>query len=120
MAIVYDIIHEGSFLRVISQGAIDNLGDIAGYAADVHQAATRSTCRKLLIDETQLKNQLSISDLYNAAEMISLADYPIVKAAFCGSQACEQFIQFWENAMVNRGRYVRCFGSIAEAEAWLG
>jgi hypothetical protein len=80
-------------------------------------------CDRTLLDERELKYNLSITDTFELAKFYSEQIYKLLPQIIQTAIVCdEEFIKdaaFWEDCAVNRGLYVKVFTSLEMAKRWL-
>lgn len=87
----------------------------------LEEARVRGT-RCFLCDATRLVGGHSVFDLFSLADTLHTLGIPAgareaIVLPFAADRA--QDAAFWENACINRGFEVRCFGHRGDALAWL-
>lgn len=119
MTIEYQIVPEGSLLRVTASGRDDNLEEVKNYGMAIIDAALTNHCTRVLCDESQLEYRLSTIENYESAEFIARKAPHVGKVAIVYNPTYLKDARFWETVAVNRGLTVCFFKTLEEAEAWL-
>ena len=123
MTIHFETGIEGTLLRCRAWGSDDNLEEVKRYGMAIIAACLEGDCDKALLDERELKYDLSITDTFKLAEYYSNQMQKLLPKVIKTAIVCDQEFMseatFWENSSVNRGLYVKVFTSIDSAMQWL-
>jgi hypothetical protein len=123
MTIHFEASIEGTLLRSRAWGSDDDLEDVKRYGLAIITTCSESDCDKALLDERELKYDLSIADTFKLAEYYSNQMQKLLPKVIKTAIVCDRkFMKeagFWENTSVNRGLNVKVFTSIDSAVQWL-
>ena len=123
MSINFETNVEGTLLRCRAWGADDGLEGVKRYGMAIIAACLYGDYDKALLDERELKYNLSITDTFKLAEYYSNQMQKllpkVIKTAIVCDQEFMKEAEFWENTSANRGLCVKVFTSIDSAMQWL-
>jgi hypothetical protein len=123
MSIQFETSTEGTLLRGRAWGQDDGLEEVKRYGMAIITACLEGGCDRTLLDERELKYNLSITDTFELAKFYSEQIYKLLPQIIQTAIVCdEEFIKdaaFWEDCAVNRGLYVKVFTSLEMAKRWL-
>ena len=123
MTIHFEASIEGTLLRSRAWGSDDDLEDVKRYGLAIITACSEGDCDKALLDERELKYDLSISDTFKLAEYYSNQMQKLLPKVIKTAIVCDrEFMKeagFWENTSANRGLNVKVFTSTDSAAQWL-
>jgi hypothetical protein len=123
MSINFEKSVEGNLLRARAWGEDDGLEEVKHYGMAIIAACLDGDCDRALLDERELKYDLSIADTFELAEYYSNQMQKllpkIIKTAIVCDQEFMREAEFWENTSANRGLNVKVFTSIDGAMQWL-
>ena len=123
MSIQFETSTEGTLLRARAWGEDDGLQEVKRYGMAIISACVEGGCDRALLDERELKYNLSITDTYELAKYYSEQIYKLLPKIIQTAIVCDQeFMKdaaFWEDCALNRGLYVKVFTSIDKALQWL-
>lgn len=123
MSINFEKSIEGNLLRGRAWGEDDDLEDVKRYGMAIIAACLDGDCDRALLDERELKYNLSIADTFKLAEYYANQMQKLLPKVIKTAIVCDQkFMKeaaFWENTSANRGLNVKVFTSIDSAMQWL-
>jgi hypothetical protein len=107
------------YLYAFVRGEKDSYEISRQYWQEIADECNKSGIRKVLIEE-DIKENISMSDMYRFASEIPELGFHGVRVAFVDRQESQhQLNQFGETVATNRGLVSRVFNNFAEAEKWL-
>lgn len=119
MAIHYGFEVKGDLLVVTTSGFDETLADAEQYTVDIIDACNTNACQRVLCDEREFEYRLDTVDTYQLAEFAAEAAPRVRRVAIVTGAANLEDGKFYETVARNRGLYVRIFGSMEAARAWL-
>jgi hypothetical protein len=114
-------IHEKpSYLHAVVTGH-NTKENIAGYIRDTIRECVARKYRKVLIEERLEGQRLRTMDVFGLVEQASRQYLGVLDSiAYVDVNAVDDLMRFAENVAVNRALPVRVFGTVTDAEKWLG
>ncbi len=107
------------YLYAFVTGEKDSCEISRRYWQEIADECNKSGIKKVLIEE-DIKENISMSDMYRFASEIPELGFHGVRVAFVDRQESQhQMNQFGETVATNRGLVSRVFNNFAEAEKWL-
>lgn len=123
MSIHFETSVEGDLLKARAWGSDDNLEEVKRYGMTIFAACLDGGFNKVLLDERDLRYELSFLDTYDLAEFYSEQMLKVRRKLIKAAVVCDpKFMKdaaFWEDCAVNRGLYVKTFSSVDKALLWL-
>ena len=119
MSIQFTTTIKDDLLIVRTKGRDESPEEVEKYGASVIEICKKKGCNKILIDERELKYNISTVDIYYLAKYYAEIVPSLVKAALVYNPAFKDDAKFWEDAITNRGLIVRIFTDIEQARQWL-
>jgi hypothetical protein len=107
---------------VRTKGYADSVEEMLAYADDIVDACKREQCRRVLLDERELRLQIGTFYDYLFAEGLSSrqVNRHLSWIACVPNERDKVQASFFEILSLNRGLNYRVFSSIEDAEKWLG
>lgn len=107
------------YLYAFVRGEKDSCEISRQYWQEIADECNRSGIKKVLIEE-DIKENISMSDMYRFASEIPQLGFHGVRVAFVDRQESQhQLNQFGETVATNRGLSSRVFNNFTEGEKWL-
>ena len=120
MDFTLDVEQKQGYLHVTVTGA-NSTETVAAYLEQVVRECVSRQCHKVLIEERLEGPRLGLSEIADvAAEGSKHAVGTIHALAYVDVNAKDDSMQFAELVARNRSAPVRVFGTVAEAEIWIG
>lgn len=111
--------HRPQYLYARVTGEKDSYEISRQYWQEIATECKKSGIKKVLIEE-DIKENVSMSDMYRFASEIPQLGFFGIRVAFVDlQQEQQQLNQFGETVATNRGLFSRVFNNTAEAEEWL-
>ncbi|MGI9056210.1 MAG: hypothetical protein ACR2F2_10465 [Pyrinomonadaceae bacterium] len=111
--------HRPQYLYVYVTGDHDSYEISRQYWLEVAGECSKTEYKKVLIEE-DIKELISLSEVYQLASELPLMDFQGVRVAFFDRFAeHDELNQFGELVATNRGLLARVFNNFEEAENWL-
>jgi len=120
MDFTLDVVQKRGYLHITVTGS-NSPETVAAYLEQVVRKCIARQCHKVLIEERLDGPRLGFSEIAElAAESSKQAVGTIHALAYVDVNAKDDSMQFAELVARNRSAPVRVFGTVAEAEIWIG